>query len=285
MPYDLFIEIFKHCWFPMLLIIAFKILGLFVPAIRGRIGEGRVNRAAKLRLDPQVYRMIMDVTIPSRNGTTQIDHVIASIYGLFVIETKNYSGWIFGDAKSRKWTRVNFKQKHRFQNPLHQNHAHVCALSDLLGISNDRIHGVVCFMGSAEFKKGIPGGIFIRDSFVSHIKSFNIPVFSESEVSDIIQQIESRQLKRGFKTNREHVRQLKKKHASSGHHPVSRQRSSAARSSSQPSFVSVFNRSPNKTCPRCGETMVLRTAKQGTHSGNQFWGCSAYPKCRMIQPV
>ncbi|WP_232209291.1 hypothetical protein ACN2MM_06290 [Alkalilimnicola ehrlichii MLHE-1] len=31
--------------------------------------------------------------------------------------------------------------------------------------------------------------------------------------------------------------------------------------------------------------MVLRTAKRGANAGNQFWGCSGYPKCRAVQSV
>lgn len=40
--------------------------------------------------------------------------------------------------------------------------------------------------------------------------------------------------------------------------------------------------SDEKICPRCGSAMVFRTAKKGVHSGDQFWGCSNFPKCRFI---
>ena len=33
-------------------------------------------------------------------------------------------------------------------------------------------------------------------------------------------------------------------------------------------------------CPKCDETMVLRTAKKGRNAGGDFWGCSKFPKCR-----
>lgn len=36
-------------------------------------------------------------------------------------------------------------------------------------------------------------------------------------------------------------------------------------------------------CPRCGNELVLRTAKKGNNAGNQFYGCSNFPKCRYIQ--
>lgn len=85
----------------------------FQPSIKGKIGEDVVNLAAKLRLDSDVYHLIKDVMIPSKNGTTQIDPVIVSKFGIFVIETKNYTGWIFANAKDRQWTQVSYKKKHR----------------------------------------------------------------------------------------------------------------------------------------------------------------------------
>lgn len=209
--------------------------------------------------------LLKDVTIPSKRGTTQIDHVIVSEFGLFVIETKNYKGWIFADAKDAQWTQVNFKQKHRFQNPLRQNYAHICALSDLLGIPKDKIHGVVCFMGDAKFKNGVPEGVFLDGRYVSYIESFLTPVFSEAEVADLLQRIQSARLTRGVKTNRDHVQRLQTRHSPSENH-------------------STLNYFANPLCPKCGSELVLRTAKRGENAGNQFWGCSAYPACRATKP-
>jgi restriction system protein len=118
----------RQFWWVLLFMFAAGLIKLFAPNIKGKTGEGLVNLAAKLRLDRTVYHLIKDVTIPTKRGTTQVDHIIVSKFGLFVIETKNYKGWIFADAKSAKWTQVHFKQKHQFQNPLRQNYAHICAL-------------------------------------------------------------------------------------------------------------------------------------------------------------
>ena len=90
------------------LFIVFLVIGLmitiFAPVIKGKIGEGTVNLTAKLRLDPNEYTLLKDVTIPTKLGTTQIDHIILSRFGIFVIEAKNYSGWIFGSAEQKTWT-------------------------------------------------------------------------------------------------------------------------------------------------------------------------------------
>ena len=68
-------------------------------SFKGWVGEAQGSLAAKIRLDSQIYRSIKNVTIPTANGTTQIDHVIVSKYGIFVVETKNIKGWIYGDEK------------------------------------------------------------------------------------------------------------------------------------------------------------------------------------------
>lgn len=65
------------------------------------------NIASKIALDKEIYHRINNVTLPKNNGmTTQIDHIIVSVFGIFVIETKNYKGWIFGNEKQEKWTQV-----------------------------------------------------------------------------------------------------------------------------------------------------------------------------------
>jgi restriction system protein len=276
---DLMKGLIKQHWWIFVLMVIFPLLKIFAPLIKGKIGEGVVNLAAKLRLDPDVYHLIKDVTIPSKSGTTQIDHVIVSKFGLFVIETKNYKGWIFADAKDAKWTQVNFKQKHRFQNPLRQNYAHICALSELLELPKDKIIGVVCFMGEAKFKNGVPDGVFLEGRYVNYIESFQTPVFSEPEVADLIQRIEAGRFARGFKTNREHVQQLNARKSEFG--GFCSVKTGSGGDGAPPSK----NESIERLCPACGAEMVLRTAGKGANAGNQFWGCSKYPACRSILPV
>lgn len=73
-------------------------------AIKGWFGEKTVQLGMWTGLDAKVYDRIHVLMIPCQGGTTQIDHVLVSIYGVFVIETKNMNGWIFGDERSPKWT-------------------------------------------------------------------------------------------------------------------------------------------------------------------------------------
>jgi len=93
------------------------------PWFKGWFGELQVNLAARLLLDKNTYHLIKNVTIPTDDGTTQIDHIIVSPYGVFVVETKNVSGWIFGKERDAQWTqKLHGNHSQKFQNPLRQNY-------------------------------------------------------------------------------------------------------------------------------------------------------------------
>ncbi len=100
------------------------------------IGEKTISR--KLYSPDSIqYKSLNNLVLPSKGNTnvTQIDHVIISNYGIFVIETKSYKGWIFGNVNQEYWTQVIFRYKKRFYSPLRQNFTHIKAIEDLLGRS------------------------------------------------------------------------------------------------------------------------------------------------------
>lgn len=138
------------------LIIALGVIGviLSLPSVKGYLGELRIRLWLKF-LDKKKYRIINDVMIPAGEGkTSQIDHIIVSIYGIFVIETKNYRGWIFGNENGKNWTQVIYKSKNQFYNPILQNRGHVRALKELLANFPDLVYiPIVAFTLKANFKK------------------------------------------------------------------------------------------------------------------------------------
>ncbi len=106
------------------------------PSGRGYVGELKVSAASALALPRSIYTRFHEVTLRVPDGTTQIDHIFVSRYGVFVVETKNMSGWIFGNERDRQWTqRFRNGHKTRLQNPLRQNYRHTkavgIALADL----------------------------------------------------------------------------------------------------------------------------------------------------------
>jgi hypothetical protein len=136
--------------------------------LKGVVGEAMGSLAGKLFLDKETYRSVNNVTLNTSNGTTQIDHVIASRYGIFVVETKNYQGWIFGGEKQAEWTQsLPGGKKFKFQNPLRQNYRHIKALSEFLGLPEDKFHSVVMFWGESEFKTEMPPNVMSRSQIES----------------------------------------------------------------------------------------------------------------------
>ena len=69
---------------------------------KGQAGENWIHNI--LMQLPDEYVVFKDVILKTPKGTTQIDHIVVSRYGVFAIETKNYRGEIYGDDKREYWT-------------------------------------------------------------------------------------------------------------------------------------------------------------------------------------
>jgi hypothetical protein len=120
--------------------------------IKGVAGERRVRKIlARL---PEPYKVINDLLLETERGTSQIDHTVLSPHGIFVLETKNYGGWIFGDEHAEYWTQVIYNTKNSFYNPVRQNYGHVQALKEVLGSPSDvPYYPVVLFNDGCTLKK------------------------------------------------------------------------------------------------------------------------------------
>lgn len=208
---QVFLEgLLPYWWLGVLVVV---LSALRRPAVKGWFGERLVRSAAQLRLPEDTYHPLHDVTLPTADGSTQIDHVFVSRYGVFVVETKNYKGWIYGRADERQWTQKLGRRSYRFQNPLRQNYKHVKSLQELLGLPDEAIHSVVTFVGDCRFKTEMPANVVRDGGFVTYIRRFTEPVLSVQEVAQVLERIERARLTPGYATNREHVRQLRQRHA------------------------------------------------------------------------
>jgi hypothetical protein len=153
------------------------------------------------------------VTLQLKDGTTQIDHVLVSRFGVFVIETKDYKGWIFANPKQSQWTQVLFKKKFRLQNPIFQNIRHVRAVQELLDfLPPDAIRPVVVFTGEAEFKTEVPQGVFSLRQLVEHVREQRTEVMSVNRVQFCVGRLETARLAISQQTDVEHVRSLQLRH-------------------------------------------------------------------------
>lgn len=192
------------------------------------------------------------------DGTTQIDHILISPYGIFVIETKDFKGWIFGDAHQKKWTQSLFGSrrssiKYQFQNPIRQNYKHVKAAQDFLDIDSKSIFNVVVFTGTSEFKTDMPENVLKLHDLLPCIKLQTKILFTSEKVEALSQKL------------RDYV-----EHASYNE---------------EDHFKNIVNNMMHPICPRCGKPMVLRKARKGAGAGSEFWGCPNFPECRITKNV
>ncbi len=156
------------------------------PKLKGWIGERVTSRIGLGRLPKTGYSVYNDLYLPRPDalGTTQIDHVVVSRYGLFVVETKNYKGWIFGSEGGKRWTVSLGRQKFQFQNPLHQNELHIRALSEYLKVERNLFVSIVFFVGQSAFKTDLPPNV-LETGLRDYIRSFQKEQIGNDDVERI----------------------------------------------------------------------------------------------------
>jgi hypothetical protein len=177
--------------------------------------EARVSRALRERYASPDYHLLSHVTLPIKNGTTQIDHILVSRFGVFVIEAKDYRGWIFGNRDDRYWTQVLFRTKFRFQNPIRQNFLHARAVRELLDfLPAGVIRPVVLFTGTAEFRTPLPDGVFSLEGFQIYVESHALEVMSLNRVQFCVGRLETIRLSITKQTDLEHVQRLRRRYGS-----------------------------------------------------------------------
>ena len=219
--------------------------------LRGWFGEKKTTFSMWWSLDKKVYRRFHDLIIPANNGTTQIDHILVSPYGLFIVETKNKKGWIFGSEDRAKWTQLIYRKKYSFQNPLRQTFRQKRVLSEYLELHESLIHEVIFFVGDCKFKTDLPENV-ISSRLGRYIRKFTDHILSPDEIDRIVGKLE-RHISESSLTTRDHVRSLHER------------------------------RNSTTVCPKCGSNLVERAARKGANAGSKFLGCENYPRCRFTR--
>lgn len=160
-----------------------------MPFWYGWIGERFISRKLR-RLNKKHFRVLDDLMLPSNGNTcnTQIDQIAVSNYGIFCVETKSLSGWIFGSAGQKQWTQVMYRKKYRFFNPLRQNHAHVKAIENLLGPERLKapIVSMVAFPSADKLKITGTDAVGSGRDIVKKIKTYTEEVYTDTERDEIV---------------------------------------------------------------------------------------------------
>lgn len=135
------------------------------------------------------YFIFNNIIIPSENnGSTQIDHLVISKFGIFVIESKDYAGWIFGSPDHPVWTQslAGGHARFTFQNPVRQNWAHIMALKTLMPLEGEIFHNLIVFSERCEFKTSRIENVLYVHQLIGFIKKFNTEIISEAALLLVI---------------------------------------------------------------------------------------------------
>lgn len=189
----------------LLVILGPTVLRLVLRKTKGPRGEWKVASA----INSTGLEALHDVILPDgRGGLTQVDHLIKTPVGIAVIETKNYSGKIFGQEWEPSWTQVLGRKSFHFQNPLRQNYCHVEAVRALVAPGID-VMGHVIFVGDARFQE-MPAGVsglrdFLRN--LRRVRGVPVPADVEAGWKEV-----STAARRDSATRQAHRRQLRRRH-------------------------------------------------------------------------
>jgi hypothetical protein len=160
------------------------ILKRLIPS-KGAIGEKRVARILE-KLPEEKYSVINNLLLNNNGYTSQVDHVVVSVYGIFVIETKTYQGIISGGENSEHWTQNIYGNKYEFRNPILQNYGHIKSLKQALGdYKNVPFISIVAFSRQANLRVSSNVPVVYWSQILDIIQGYENPVIKESDVRRI----------------------------------------------------------------------------------------------------
>lgn len=240
--------------FLIIMIIISVLVAVLKPKIKGWFGETAVAVILS-QLDEDKYKVINDVMVRTSRGTSQIDHVVVSIYGIFVIETKNYKGWITGTESSDQWTKNMYGKKYKFRNPIKQNYGHVKALEEVLDLDESFFIPIVVFSIDSELKVKTTKTVTYTVKLNKEIRKYNEVKFEKEKIHEIVNIIQGINVN-SRETKIEHVKNIRA------------------------DIKDNKEKIEKRICPKCGGILIERNGKRG-----KILGCSNYPKCRFTTDI
>lgn len=237
-------------WLFLFLLVSVSIYKLLKSRIKGAVGERKIA-IILTALDKSKYKVINNVVLDVRGFISQIDHVVISDFGVFIIETKNYNGWILGGENSRYWTQVIYKRKEKLYNPIRQNHSHLLALKHCLKEFPDiKYIPIVVFSTNATIKVKTTSEVIYTIELLESIRKHSEVTLSEDKKGAIFNRLKSVNIKAKYDRS-QHIKSIKR------------------RIKEQEEMIL------QDKCPRCRGILVTRVGKFG-----DFKGCSNFPSCK-----
>lgn len=160
-----------------------------------RQGSNGERYIAKLLQElPEGYRVLNDLLLKYEGYTVQIDHVIVSEYGVFVIETKNFRGHIYGSSEQKHWVQINKGKKHRFYSPIIQNNRHRVALSSICNLPLLKVFPITVFVGKCELHLEDVSRTILSKDLLPYIYGITEKRLDQSDVEKIYNRLESKNI-------------------------------------------------------------------------------------------
>lgn len=240
---------------PYVIAIAALLLALFIVFIRTSKGKGwwgeqrvklvlgRTKRGRRYVLNGMIIQF-------DHGGTTEIDHVVVNPRGVFVIETKNRAGKIYGTEEAEEWVQVlaGGKVRNKMRNPLLQNGAHVRHVSHVLA---ERIH--------------VTSAVVFVQGNIQHIESSD--VYTLRGLRRLLRRGPDRLSQRDMERLYVRLTDADRSDEISHRRHVQNIRDMQAKVE-------------DGICPRCGKPLVERYGGDRT-----FFVCSGAPKCKFSRAV
>lgn len=117
----------------------------FLPKHKGDYGEWLVSNYIGDTDELNSYYVINDITLMIDGVYAQIDHIVICRSGIYVIETKNYDGYIFANEYDKEWIQTIHGRRYYFYSPYLQNLTHCKRITEILGIY-EHIFNVIVFV-------------------------------------------------------------------------------------------------------------------------------------------
>jgi hypothetical protein len=206
-------EMLAEYWYIWAIIIAYvlgrAIYRLFKPRIKGKQGE-LATSVLLHTLSSKDYRIFDDVILDTKDRTTQIDHIVISRYGVFVIEAKNYSGSIYGSDDLKQWTQKLGAKTNRFHSPVMQNAGHIKAINALLpDIDKSAFVSIIAFAAKAKVKVDSKEIVTYIAKVPRAIRKYKEEILSLEDANRLIAALNEADRSKTV-SNREHVENLKR---------------------------------------------------------------------------
>lgn len=234
----------------MLVLISILILiKSYESKVKGYVGEKLVAKKLS-KLNKRKYKIINNLLLKTLKGTAQIDHIVISQYGIFVIETKNYKGIITGDEYDDNWNQILFNNKEVLRNPIKQNNGHIKALKDVIpALRYKKINSIILFTKRSNLKVNTETTVIYYNKVNKVIKRSRKKEFTKEEVDYIYKKLNELNID-CFKQRVVHVKNVKR------------------------NIKEAEKKLRKNKCPRCGGKLKKKKGKYG-----KFKRCKNYPEC------